>query len=101
MRDITYNRYHSKEERQALKTEWQNSGLGKKEFCAAKQLNYNTFISWFAGQDKTKSTGKGFVPVKIETGTSGIFAEIELARGRKIVFHQTVSLEVLQAILKC
>lgn len=101
MREITYSRYHSKEEREALKVEWQNSGLGKKEFCVSKELNYNTFISWFTMPAKSKPAKVGFLPVQVEANSSGVFAEVELGRGRKITFHAAVSVEVLQAVLKC
>jgi hypothetical protein len=94
-------RSRSREEVEQLISDWKDSGIGKKEFCIQRQLNYQTFVSWFYLRKKKSKSHKGFIPVQVEATTVGIFAEIQLGTSRKIIFHQPVSLEVFQAILKC
>jgi hypothetical protein len=102
MREKLTNRFHSKEEKQGLLAEWKESGRGKKAFSQSKGINYNTFISWFPSQVKRKeNTQTGFTPISLEGKSAEIFAEVDLGRGRKIIFHQAVSTEILVAILKC
>ena len=91
----------SKEEINALVTEWESSGLSKKLFAESKNINYMTFIGWFSRGPAKKSVEKKFIPVQLESTHSGLFAEISLSGSRKIVLHQPISIEFLQAILKC
>ncbi|MEO5776082.1 MAG: hypothetical protein ABIQ27_04205 [Flavobacterium sp.] len=95
------NRFRSREEVEELINEWKASGIGKKEFCNRKGLNYQTFVSWFYLRLKKSKSHKSFVPIKIENISSGIFAEIQMGSSRKIIFHQPVGIEFLQALLKC
>ena len=101
MSEINKSRYRSSEEKEALIKEWMASGLEKKEFCSVKGLNYNTFISWKLAQAKSSEPLRRFVPVQIEHSAKGIFVEIELSNARRIIFHQKVSFELLQQLLKC
>ena len=95
------NRSLSGEEVDDLINEWKASGIGKKEFCLRKGLNYQTFVSWFYIKKKRSQANKGFIPVELAGSSVGIFAEIQLGNSRKIILHQPVGLEILQAILKC
>ena len=91
----------TQEEVEALIGQWKASGLGKKEYCAREGLKYQTFVSWFYKRMNKARTPRSFVPVEIHSEVPGIYAEIQLSNSRKIVFHQAVSLEFFQAILKC
>ena len=91
----------TREQVDELINEWKISGVGKKEFCSGKGLNYQTFVSWFYLRSKKSKTSKGFIPVQVERTSVGIFAEIQLGNSRKIIFHQPVGPEFLQAVLKC
>jgi hypothetical protein len=94
-------RSRTREQVEELINEWKSSGLEKKEFCLQKELNYQTFVSWFYLRAKKSKANKGFIPVQVEEVSSGRFAEIQLSNSRKIIFHQPVSVEIFQAILKC
>ena len=101
MSEINKSRYHRREEKEALIKEWMSSGIKKKEFCNLKGLNYNTFISWKLVQAKSSEPLSRFVPVQVEYSGKRIFAEIEFNNSRRIIFHQQVSVELLQQLLKC
>ena len=92
----------SKEEVRQILQEWQQSGLSKKVFCAQNQINYQTFIGWGVQQrNVNKPASKGFVQVEIPKHTGGVFAEIHLERGKKVILHHPVATEVLVTLLKC
>jgi hypothetical protein len=101
MNEKKINPSRTRQEVDELINEWKNSGLGKKQFCIQKELNYQTFVSWFYFRKKGIRTKKGFIPVQVQTSPTGVFAEIQLSTSRKIIFHQPVGLEILQAVLKC
>lgn len=101
---MNQNRPHparSKEEIATLIKEWESSGLSKKHFTESKNINYMTFIGWFSRGAGKKPTEKKFIPVQMPSTTTGPFAELFFSNGRKIIFHQPVSIEFFQAILKC
>ena len=92
----------SKEEILQIIREWQQSGLSKKVFCEQKQINYQTFIGWgVQHRNGNKPAGRGFVQVEIPKHASGVFAELHLERGKKIILHHPVTAEVLVTLLKC
>jgi len=81
---------------------WKLSGLTKKEFCLNERLNYQTFMGWM-GRRKPKSSNlkSNFIPLQMNLASGGPFAEVHLGNNRRIIFHQPVSLEFFQAVLKC
>jgi len=81
---------------------WKLSGQTKKEFCLNESLNYQTFMGWM-GRRKPKSPilKNKFIPLEISPPCAGPFAEVHLGNNRKIIFHQPVSWEFFQGVLKC
>ena len=93
----------TKEEKEAIREEWKRSGLSKKEFCKQKDISYQTFIWWFAAEsrrEKNRAKSK-FVPVSVALSETGISTEIHLSNSRKVIFHGSVSAEMIQAVLRC
>lgn len=88
------------EETEHIKTQWKASGKSKKQFSAEQGINYMTFIGWFSRKKKENKTKPGFVPVRLTNDISKPFAEISFPKGHRVVFHQAVSAEYLQLILK-
>ncbi len=82
----------SGEEISQLKSAWAASGKSKTDFARENEINYMTFIGWFSQKEKRAKSKSGFVPLEVNPGTnhSSIFAEIDLGKGRRIVFHQPV-----------
>ena len=92
----------SKEEVRQILQQWQQSGLSKKAFCAQNQINYQTFIGWGVQQRNSNiPEGKGFIAVEIPKQAGGVFAELHLERGKKIILHHPVAAELLVTLLKC
>ena len=92
----------SVEEIDRLKALWTESGKNKTQFCLEQGLNYMTFISWF--NQKDKSASNKFVALKVKDDVqkidAGVFVEVFLEKGRRVVFHQAVGAEILRAILR-
>lgn len=90
------------QEIQSLISEWEQSNLSKKKFCQEKEINYLTFIGW-TGRRRSKNRQKRnkFIPVRLEDKASGIFVEVFLSKGRKIILHQPTDIEFIRAVLKC
>ena len=81
---------------------WKTSGLNKKKFCERENINYLTFIGWTKGKNqKATKLWEKFIPLQINPSSVGLFAEVHLGSNRKIIFHQPISLEFFQAVLKC
>lgn len=89
------------EEIARLKQLWSESGKSKKQFTQEEGINYMTFIGWFSSKKK-KAVGKkpGFVPIKVSSEVIKPFAEISFSKGHRVVFHQPVSADFLQTLLK-
>ena len=84
-----------------LKQLWSESGKTKKQFSEEQGINYMTFIGWFSSEKKIRKSKKaGFVPVQIKHDPAVPFAEVLLSKGSRIVFHQAVSVEYLQLLLR-
>ena len=92
----------SPEEVAAYIEAWKSSGLNKKKFCEREGINYLTFFGWMNGRRKKSISLKHkFIPLEINSPSADLFAEVHLGSGKKIIFHQAVSLEFFQAVLKC
>lgn len=92
----------SPEEITSFLAQWQQSGQSKKQFCIEKEINYQTFIGWCVQRkQKAIKENRKFIPVELSQKQDGIFAEIHLSSAKKIILHQAVPSEFIQAILKC
>lgn len=90
----------SREEKNILMEKWNRSGKSKKEFAKENDLSYQSFISWFDRKEKSVSENQ-FIALEIKKESrTGIFAEIDLGKGRRIVFHQPVGAEYFHQLLK-
>lgn len=89
------------EEIARLKQLWSESGKSKKQFTDEHGINYMTFIGWFSTKKKKTVTQQpGFVPLAISHDVTSPFAEISFSKGHRVVFHQPVSADFLQLLLK-
>lgn len=91
---------HTAEEKEQIRQAWRQSGKSKKDFCTENGIKYMTFIAWFS---KRKGKKSGFVPLEVKKPHSqaqGIFAELDLGKGRRVVFHREVGPHYLQQLLK-
>lgn len=61
---VAVRRRRSRAEGKRLVSEFEHSGLGRKEFCAARGLNVHTLDAW-CKQVRQSGCGEEFVPVEI------------------------------------
>ena len=84
---------------------WQQSGLTQKAWCRKNNIAYATFHYWYKryrlGDVPTDNrTPEGFVQLMVDdSNPAGCWCELALPGGRKLVFHQPVSVEFLKRLL--
>ena len=92
----------TKEEIDSLVEQWKQSGKNKTEFCAEQKINYQTFIGWTTPKKSHHKKSSSFIPLSVAMGEEkqNIFAEFYFKNGNRICFHQSVSAEYFQSLLK-
>lgn len=85
---------------------WQQSGLAQKAWCKKSNIAYATFHYWYKKfrEKEAMGVGKGdegkFVQLVMDSANSSEWwCEIRVANGRKLVFRQPVSPELLQTLI--
>ena len=78
---------------------WKQSGLSQKAYCEQNTIRYHVFHYWYkVYKGKQYSSTGTFVPLKVSPLLCGNL-ELHLNDGRRIVFHQPVSVEYLKALI--
>jgi hypothetical protein len=72
----------------AMISDWKDSGLKQKEYCASKNIAYHVFHYWYGVYRANNNNTNTFIPVKIKTehseqqvtiiGPSGVKVELAL-----------------------
>jgi hypothetical protein len=89
----------------AMITHWQSSGLSQKAYCEEHGIGYHVFHYWYkCFRDwQFPAKEKGFIPLKIgpsnAANSTSAHAELLLADGRRLIFHQAVSSDYLKRII--
>lgn len=92
--------WRTRQEKEELIVQWQQSGMSRKEFCHEKGITYNSLVSW-CKQFKDKKTAPGFTEVKIPVvPASGLFAQLHLAKGIRVDIFHFVPVEYIQSLIK-
>jgi hypothetical protein len=101
MKSTTTSQKLSAEEKQQLIELWKQSGKSKKAFAEEYGIKYLTFIDWVRRPDRNRSSvkAKEFIEITQPVAT-GIFAEVHLSGGHRIIFHQPFSAEFLSRLIK-
>jgi hypothetical protein len=83
----------------AMIAAWQQSGQSQKQYCLQNNVAYHKFHYWYKVYRDQQSAGSGsFVALNITSPTQGNL-ELHLVDGRRIIFHQPVSVEFLKALI--
>jgi Transposase len=90
--------WRTREQKEEIIRQWQQSGKSRKVFCQEVGVTYNSLVSW-CKQMKDQQASQGFTEVKIKEST-GLFAQIQLPGGIKIDFFQSVPAEYLQSLIR-
>ena len=80
--------WRTREQKEELILQWQQSGKSRKEFCQEKGITYNSLVGW-CKQFKDKKLISGFSEVKVKID-SGLFAQVHLPGGITIDFFQSL-----------
>jgi hypothetical protein len=91
--------WRTREQKQELILQWQQSGKSRKAFCEEQGITYNSLVGW-CKQFKDQKATTGFTEIKINQTTAGLFAQVNLPGGIKIDFYQSVSAEYLQSLVR-
>lgn len=92
----------TKEEINSLVELWKQSGKNKTAFCREQNINYQTFVGWTTPKKSHHKKPSPFIPLSISVGEEkqNIFASIYFRNGNRVCFHQSVSAEYFQSLLK-
>jgi hypothetical protein len=84
-----------------LLTQYRQSGQSQKEFAKANTINYKTFQNWIGKRAKREgATSNSFIPLAVDSIQPTVFAEVYLRNGHRLVFHQTISIDLFQHLIK-
>lgn len=90
--------WRTREQKQEVILQWQQSGKSRKQFCEETGISYNSLVGW-CQQFKDQKASSGFTEVKLNHESS-IFAQVHLPGGIKIDFYQSIPLDFIRSILK-
>jgi transposase-like protein len=90
--------WRTREQKEELILQWQQSGKSRKEFCQEKGITYNSLVGW-CKQFKDKKATPGFAEMKVKVD-SDLFAQVHLPGGIKIDFFQSIPASYFQSLLK-
>lgn len=84
---------------------WQQSGLSQKAYCQQNDIRYHVFHYWYKSyRDKHKSladNNSSFIPLQIKSCLPlSVTAELVLADGRRLLFHQPVDANFLRSLIQ-
>lgn len=95
-------------EKKAVVELWNASKSTMKEFCSTHHVSLSALKYWcrqLNAQPKRKRKQKAFVPVAVSGSeqqisfvSDGLFVEIVLRNGNRLLFHQPVDIHTLKAI---
>ena len=90
--------WRTREQKEEIILQWQQSGKSRKEFCQEQGITYNSLVGW-CKQFRDRKASPGFTEVKVKTD-SGLFAQVQLPGGIIIDFFQSVPANYFQSFLK-
>ena len=88
--------WRTREQKEEIIQQWQQSGKSRREFCQEHQISYNSLVGW-CKQFKDQKTSPGFSEVKIQE-VSGLYAQVHLVGGIRIDFFQALPVEYFRSL---
>lgn len=74
--------WRTREQKEELILQWQQSGKSRKQFCQENGITYNSLVGW-CKQFKDKKSSPGFAEVKVND-YSGLFAQVHFPARRNL-----------------
>ena len=90
--------WRTREQKEEIIQQWQESGKSRKEFCEEHQVSYNSLVGW-CKQFKDQKAASGFTEVKMKE-VSGLYAQVHLPGGIRIDFFRVVPVEYFQSLVR-
>jgi hypothetical protein len=85
-------------------SQWQSSGLTQLRFCKEQNIRYHVFHYWYKQfrlkDAASESNARPFIALKSFTSSESVFAELSVSNGKCLIFHQPVSADFLNALIK-
>jgi hypothetical protein len=97
--DNIHKGWRTRQEKEEIILQWQQSGKSRKEFCEAHHLKYNSLVTWCKQLKDKKSSAAGFSEVKVKA-ENNLFAQVHLPSGIKIDFFHSIPVDFLKSLLK-
>ena len=93
------NKEQIREQQLAMITSWKQSGQNQRQFCLQNNIAYHVFHYWYKVYRDEHSTQDGsFVALNIAAPQQAD-VEVHFADGKRILFHQPVSVTFLKALI--
>lgn len=78
---------------------WQQSGQSQKQFCLQNNIGYHIFHYWYKiYRDQQSANSGSFVALNVASPLQAN-VELHLTDGKRIVFHQPVSVDFLRTLI--
>lgn len=79
--------------------QWQQSGLTQKAFCEQVNVPYHVFHYWYKRYRTVNGKASpSFIKLAVPSSDTP-FVELLLPDGKKLLFHQPLSLDYLKALI--
>ena len=80
--------------------QWQQSGLTQKAFCQQNDIAYHVFHYYYGRfRSKENAPASSFIKLQIAPGYVSTHTELVLPDGKRLLFHQGVSIDFLKALI--
>jgi hypothetical protein len=91
---------HTSEQMQLVISEWQSSGLNKKEFCRQRNIRYHTFHYWCKRLSPDRDSASGFTEISVQGHERTSGSEVIFPSGARMIFHGEPSASWLRELLQ-
>lgn len=80
--------------------QWRQGDLTQKAFCHQENLPYHIFHYWYKRyRNKATEPTSSFIQLNVSSPSIVSHAELILADGKRLLFHQPVSADYLKALI--
>lgn len=81
--------------------QWQESGQSQKAFCQQVDLLYHVFHYWYKRyrMANEKAASSSFIKLGVSSTAVISHTELILPDGKRLLFHQPVSIDYLKALI--
>lgn len=93
------SRQQTREHHLSMIANWQQSGQNQKQFCLQNNIAYHVFHYWYkVYRNKQAVTDGSFVAITVSQQVQAN-VELHFTDGRRLIFHQPVSVDFLKALI--